>query len=101
MKKLMVLMIAIFTFAIASSGALADEPANSALDRHSVWKSFIDERTPPPAEPSEFMGSSPASGQMATPESESEKGKTGESPVFDFIRETDSYDYSRDRDNSA
>ncbi len=101
MKKLMIIPIAMFTCAVFSGSALADEPTPSALDRHAVWSGILDKRGDTPTESHGFMGVKPGQDNKSARETMSKSDMTGAPADFNFIRETETYDYAKDRDGSA
>ncbi|MFQ5481625.1 MAG: hypothetical protein ACE5ER_02605 [Nitrospinaceae bacterium] len=101
MKKLMVLMIAI-SFCIFSAGnALADEPAISSLDQHAVWSKWFDHAGNRLPENPGVMDSASAKAPTVQTQTTAQSNRTAGLAEFDFIHETKSYDYSKDRGNSA
>ena len=101
MKKLMVMMIAISFLVIGSGSALADEPATEDRDRHSVWTNWYGEDGKRiPGVPEHMDSPSEMDRKVSTDSGENGK-MTGEPGKFDFIRETQTYDYSKDRGNAV
>lgn len=101
MKKLMALMIVMSFFVVSSGSALADEPATIPMDRHAVWTKWFDENGNRLPGKLSVMGSTPGVElKISTPDLNKSKMK-GKVAKFNFIRETKTYDYAKDRGNST
>lgn len=101
MKKLMVILIALSFFAIGSGSALADEPETSNWDEHAVWSKWYDQDGNRLPQNPDLMGSNSASERKVSTKTPAKLSRVGEAAEFDFIRETKTYDYSKDRGDSA
>ena len=99
MKKLIILMIAACFMIMSSGTALADKSGNWATEKHPVWSTWFDEDGD---RISDRVGySSPDLEQNASPASMDKVEMSGENKIFDFIQETKTYDYERDKGGSA
>ncbi|GJL77290.1 MAG: hypothetical protein NPINA01_02790 [Nitrospinaceae bacterium] len=101
MKKLMVLMIAMSFLIVGSVSALADEPEAKNSSRHAVWDDWFDDKGD---RLTGALGTADSTGEMErkvstqTSDKSEMQDKKGE---FDFLNETKTYDYEKDRGNSA
>ena len=97
MKKWSVLLIAIFFCVLSIGSALANEP--NILDRHAVWSKSVDEGNRIPENTGAMDSSRSTTRRVST---ETVKGGMREKTVeFDFIRETQFYDYAKDQGKSG
>lgn len=99
MKKLMGLMVVMGLFVINSGSALATEPVPGNWDSRSVWSEWFDNNG---SRISEQPGAMETTGGMERKVSTGTSGGSemkGEAREFDFIRETKTYDYTKDRGN--
>jgi len=97
MKKLSVLLIAILFCVLSAGSSLADEP--STLDRHAVWSKWGDDDNHILESTGAMDSSRGTTRRVSTEAVEDEmREKTVE---FDFIRETQSYDYAKDQNKSG
>jgi hypothetical protein len=97
MKKLSLLLISIFFCLLSAGNAMAVEPQTDVLDRNAVWTNNTDTN----AKTDGTMSFGNENSTQVSTKSVKSKKMNGEVMEFDFIRETKSYDHSKDRGNSA
>jgi len=101
MKKLSALLIAI-SFCILSAGnVLANDSQVNVVDRHGVWTNWFDENGNRIPDTIARMHADRIKPERASTGSGNEGKMDANSKQFDFIQETKTYDYSKDRGNSA
>jgi len=101
MKKLSGLLIAI-SFCILSAGnALANDFQMDAWDRHAVWSGWFDEKGNRLPDTVKSMTSDPDTTQRVSTETAKGRSMDEKDKRFEFIRETKSYDYAKDKGPSA
>ncbi len=97
MKKMTALLIAISFCTLSAGSALAKDSPTNTVDRYAVWTNWFDEsgkRIPNPLEDKDSE-----SGVHA--ETTKSNDKNSKNKSFDFIKETKSYDYNKDKDKSS
>lgn len=93
MKKLSVLLIAMFFCLLSMGTAMAEMPQTSVLDRNAVWTNWI-HKSGDFSEPDKAEGF--ASGKAIQISTNNDRSDQDQGMNFDFIRETKSYDYDKD-----
>ncbi len=100
MKKLMTLTAAICLTVISAGNVIADEPSVDPLNRHAVWSNwFNSEGNRTIQAPADSAAEGLERNVSIQPIDKT--GMKGEVRKFDFIRETQYYDYTADHRNSA
>jgi hypothetical protein len=96
MKKLSVMLIAISFYLFSTGSALANKPEIDDLERHANWSKIYDDKkqTDVTNSKTDSKGSNPMKPSMKS--AFSGQGKS-EGADFDFIRETTTYDHSKDK----
>ncbi len=100
MKKLSVLLVAIFFSLLSVGNALAAQPEMSNLDRNAVWTNWAWNSSHRQTDEG-MMRSGKGLAQNVSTKDFKPQYKPGEVAEFDFVRETKYYDYKFDRDKSS
>ena len=94
-------MAAVSFIVISAGNVLANEPTIDTLNRHAVWSNWFDSA-------GDRLIQAPAEGEQdaglerkVSMEPMDKVEMNGEVKEFDFIRETEYYDYSQDHRDSA
>lgn len=101
MKKILALLIALSFCVLTAGSALAEKPQTSVLDRHAVWTHWFDDQGNRISENYVKMDTDRGDTRQVSTGSMTRE-KMGNKPAeFDFIHETETYDYAKDHGSSA
>lgn len=101
MKKLSLLLIAIFFSFMSVGNAVAEKPEINNLDRNAVWTNWVGHPSHDASQHDAMMNAGEGTAQKVSTKNFTPQYREGEIVEFDFVRETKYYDYSMERGKSS
>lgn len=101
MKKILALLVTMSFCVFIAGNAFAYEPQQDVLDRNAVWTHWFDKDGNRIPENFVKMDTNRGATQNVSTGSMIQEERNKKPAEFDFIHETETYDYSKDHGSSA